>query len=205
MTKNQFLNELKRLIKKLPEKEIQNSLDYYSEIIDDKMENGISEEDAVLQLGAPKDVSREIMLNLSLPTLIKTKCKREKNFKGWEVALLILGSPIWLSVLIALFAIVFAVYVVIWAVVISLWAVAVGFIGIEIGFIGIGIGFIITFIVNLTSYTGYAVLGLGISLISLGLVYPTFLLCVKLTKVFAILTAKITRLIKKMIIGKEKK
>lgn len=198
MTKNQFLNELKRLIKKLPEKEIQNSLDYYSEIIDDKMENGISEEDAVLQLGAPKDVSREIMLNLSLPTLIKTKCKREKNFKGWEVALLILGSPIWLSVLIALFAIVFAVYVVIWAVVISLWAVAVGF-------IGIGIGFIITFIVNLTSYTGYAVLGLGISLISLGLVYPTFLLCVKLTKVFAILTAKITRLIKKMIIGKEKK
>lgn len=49
--------------------------------------------------------------------------QKRPSLKPFEIALLILGSPIWLSLLIAAFAVLLALYIVMWSVVISLWAV----------------------------------------------------------------------------------
>ena len=43
----------------------------------------------------------------------------------WEIVLLVLGSPIWLSLIVAAVAIVFSLYAVLWSAVLSLWAVFV--------------------------------------------------------------------------------
>ena len=45
MTKNAYLSELADRLRQLPQSEIDKSIAYYSEIIDDRMEEGCSEED----------------------------------------------------------------------------------------------------------------------------------------------------------------
>ena len=47
MTKEGFLAQLRQQLWALPEADRQNSLDYYAEMIDDRMEEGLSEEEAV--------------------------------------------------------------------------------------------------------------------------------------------------------------
>ncbi len=123
MTKKQFCDELRRALRGLSDEEIQSSLDYYEEIIDDRIESGMSEEEAVAALGAPEDIAREIMLDMPLPKIIKTKYRQKSTWRTWEIILLILGSPVWLPLLLTAAILVITVYIVIWSVAISLWAI----------------------------------------------------------------------------------
>ena len=43
--------------------------------------------------------------------------------RRWLIVLLALGSPIWLSLLIAAAAVVLSLYIVLWSLILSLWAV----------------------------------------------------------------------------------
>ena len=61
MTKQLFLNELSAALHGLPREERYRTLRYYDELIDDRMEDGQSEEDAVASLGEPQQVVREIL------------------------------------------------------------------------------------------------------------------------------------------------
>ena len=61
MTKQLFLNELAAALHSLPREERYRTLGYYDELIDDRMEDGQSEEDAVASLGEPQQVAREIL------------------------------------------------------------------------------------------------------------------------------------------------
>lgn len=47
MNRDIFLHQLRIRLAQLPEDEVQKRLDYYAEIIDDMIEDGISEEEAV--------------------------------------------------------------------------------------------------------------------------------------------------------------
>ena len=51
MNKEQFLNELSRRLEKLSDTERRIVLDYFSELISDRMEDGMTEEDAVTAMG----------------------------------------------------------------------------------------------------------------------------------------------------------
>ena len=59
MNKRAFLEELGRLTGAMPGQERQKLLDYYEEMIDDRVEEGIPEEEAVAALGDPADIARE--------------------------------------------------------------------------------------------------------------------------------------------------
>ena len=61
MTKQLFLNELSAALHGLPREERYRTLRYYDELIDDRMEDGQSEEEAVSGLGEPEQVAREIL------------------------------------------------------------------------------------------------------------------------------------------------
>ncbi len=198
MTKIQFENELRRALSSLPEKEIENSLAFYREMIDDRIESGMSEEDAVGNIGSPADAAREIKLNLPLPSLIKTKCKAKRSLRIWEIILLILGSPIWLSLLVAVFSVVLSVYIVIWAVFISFWAV-------DLALGATALGGILLFAVTIFHSFPTALLYLGMALFSAGAFIPLFAICRRSTVLFVKLSVKMTKLIKKIILGREKK
>ncbi|MBP3672344.1 MAG: DUF1700 domain-containing protein [Oscillospiraceae bacterium] len=89
MNKTAFLDELRAQLKQLPKKERQQYIDYYAEMIDDRMEDGISEEEAVAALGSPEEIAAQILADAPQ--------KQAHKFRVWEIVLIVLGSPIWLT------------------------------------------------------------------------------------------------------------
>ena len=122
MDKLDFLLALDKRLDVLSETDRRASLDYYSEILDDLVEGGMTETDAVASLGSVDAIAEEILMDIPLPKLVKAKMKGKKPLSGLEITLLIVGFPIWLPILISVFAVILAVYISLWAVVISLYA-----------------------------------------------------------------------------------
>ena len=121
MDKYDFLLALEARLEGLPEADRQASLDFYSEMLDDLVEGGMTETEAVASLGSPEAIAEEILLEMPLPKLVKAKMKK-RRLSGLEITLLAVGFPIWLPISIALLAVVFAIYISLWAVVVSLYA-----------------------------------------------------------------------------------
>lgn len=198
MTKLEFLDELARELGNLSPKDRQDSIDYYREMIDDRVESGMSEAEAVADLGAPQAVAHDILLDTPLPALIKTKCKKKTAWRVWEIILLALGSPIWLSLAVVALSVILVVYAVLWAVIAVLWAA-------DVSLLAIGVVAVGTFGMAVVAAPMSALLYAGMGLAALGLTILLFFGCLKLTILFAKLSVAILRWIKSLIIGKEKK
>ena len=121
MDKLDFLYALQQKLSGLPVEDVSRSLDYYTEMIDDRMEEGMTEQQAVADLGNIDDIANQILLEMPLTKLVRAKVKPRRAMRAWEIVLLILGAPIWLSLLIAAFSVVISVYIAMWSVVISLY------------------------------------------------------------------------------------
>ncbi|MBE6577395.1 MAG: DUF1700 domain-containing protein [Ruminococcaceae bacterium] len=165
MTKTEFFDELKIRLSSLPEEDIKSSLDYYSEMIDDRIEDGLSEEDAIKDIGTPADIASEILREMPLSKLVAARVKPKRRLAAWEIVLLALGSPIWVSLLAAAFVVVLAVYIVIWSVVVSLYAVGISlavaaFACIVYGFARIALGEVATILV----FIGLGIFAAGLAL-----------------------------------------
>lgn len=197
MTKNEFLNQLEDALKYLPQSEIEERISFYSEMIDDKIEEGILEEEAVASIGTVEEIVSQIVEEFPLAKIVKQKITNKKKLKAWEIVLLALGSPIWLSLLVSFFAVFFSLYVSVWAVIISLWAVFVSLVASGIG--GVIGGLILVFTQN--TLTG--VWMLGASLVLAGLSILCFYGCKIATKYLIILTKKTVLWIKKLLLGKD--
>lgn len=143
MSKQDFLQQLRNGLNGLPKEEIEDRVNFYSEMIDDRMEEGLSEEDVVAEIGPVDRIISQIVEDIPLTKYIKEKITPKRKLSTWEIVLLVLGSPIWLSLLIALASVVFSVYMALWAVVISLWAVFGSFIACGFSGVIVGIGYII--------------------------------------------------------------
>ncbi len=196
MTKKEFTEELRRTLSGLSDDDIQSSLDYYEEMIADRMEGGMSEEEATAALGSPEDIAREIMLALPLPKIIKTKYKKKSAWRAWEIALLALGAPIWLPLLLAAAVLVFAMYAGIWTVAITCWAV-------DTSFFACAVTGVFLFAVLLGSGSPVSALFyLGAALALAGLSVFTFLGSKTLTALTVKLGALIWRWIKSMFVRK---
>ena len=123
MNKNEFLAALRERLNGLPEEDIIKSVDFYGEMIDDRMEEGMSEAEAVKDLGSIEVIMSQILSEVSLPKLVKEKVKPKRALKAWEIVLLILGAPLWIPLLFAAILTVLAIYISIWSIIISLYAV----------------------------------------------------------------------------------
>ena len=127
MTKNEFLSSLSQTLAELPEQDVAQSLAYYSEMIDDYMENGMTEEEAVETLGSVEEVSAQILADVPVQDRTEDEPAPRKSMEVWKIVLLILGSPLWFPLLITAASVLVSVYVTIWAVVISLYTVVASF------------------------------------------------------------------------------
>lgn len=123
MDKLDFLMALEEALSQLPEEDRRSSIEYYSEIIEDRMEEGMSETEAVASLGAPDKIAEQILMDMPLSKLVKSKVKKRRPISAGEIVLLILGFPLWFPLLVAVLAVIFSIYVSLWSVVISLYAV----------------------------------------------------------------------------------
>ncbi len=197
MSKQEFLTRLRKGLSGLPKNVIEEHLTFYGEMIDDRMEEGLSEEEAILQIGSVDDIVSQIVADIPLTKPVNGKINLKKRLQAWEIVLLILGSPIWISILIAAFAVVLSVYVVLWSLIVALWAVFASIVGCAVGSIISGI----IFAINGNGIQGVAMTAAGI--VCAGLSIFMFYGCKAVTDVTLMLTKKIAIWIKNCFIKKE--
>lgn len=125
MNKEQFLIELGAALSGLPDEDIEKSLEYYSEMIDDRIEEGISEEEAVADLGSIEEIRAQIIKDTPLAKIVKGRVKPKRSLTGLEITLIIVGFPIWLPLALAAASVILSLYIALWSIIISLYAVEV--------------------------------------------------------------------------------
>lgn len=182
MNKQAFMDQLRNRLSGIPQEDIRRSLEFYSEAIDDRIEEGMTEDEAVAQLGSMEEVVSQIMSEAATPKIVAQKPKRKLS--AWEIVLLVLGSPIWLSLLIAVFAVAVSVYAVVWSVIISLWAAAVSVASCAVA----GVLVFVLYLVLGHTWQGIAMLGAG--LLCAGLSIFFIYGCLQATKGTVLLTKK---------------
>lgn len=197
MNKHTFLAQLRKELSGLPQDDIEERLTFYSEMIDDHMEDGLSEEEAVAAVGPVDEIVAQVVEDTPLVKIAKERIKPKRRLKAWEILLLILGSPIWLSLCIAVFAVILSLYISLWAVIISLWAVFTALVGCAIGGIGGGI---------VLACNGYGPSGLILiagGMVCAGLSIFMFYGCKSASEGTVVLTKKIALWTKNRVIKKE--
>ena len=197
MSKQEFLIQLRKRLSGLPQDDIEERLTFYSEMIEDRMEEGLPEEDAVSAVGTVDGIVAQIITDIPVAKIAKERTKPKRRLKAWEIVLLALGSPIWLSLLIAAFAIILSLYISMWAVIISLWAVFASFATCSIG----GVLSRITFTIGGNGVSGVVMLAAGI--VCAGLSILMFYGYKAATKGILILTKKMAIWTKNCFMGKE--
>ena len=85
MNKKDFLDALRRELRNLPEAEIEKSVSYYSEIIDDTVENGLTEEQAVTALGPMDKIVGQIILDAPRNALVMSKINQRREHRDPEI------------------------------------------------------------------------------------------------------------------------
>lgn len=197
MSKQEFLARLRKGLSGLPQEDIEERLGFYSEMIEDQMEEGVSEEEAVSAVGAVDEIIAQVVAETPVAKIAKERIKSKRRTSAGQIVLLALGSPLWLSLVIAAFAVIFSLYISLWAIIISLWAVFSSLIG--CGFGGVIAGIIFAGSGNVLS--GIAMLAAG--MICAGLSIFMFYGCKAATKGCLMLTKKLAAWIRKCFLKKE--
>ncbi len=193
MNKQEFLSRLRKGLSVLPKSEREERLTFYSEMIEDRIEEGLLEEDAVAAVGTVNEIVAQV-LDESVPSKELKKENRKKS-RAWGITLVVLGSPLWLSLLIAAIAVIISLYAVLWCgIVVSLWSVVVSLWSVFVSFVAGAFGGAvggIAFICMGNTLTGFAFI--AAALVCVGLAILSFYVCKWLTKALARVTVWIAK------------
>ena len=197
MKKNEFLSELRKRLSGLPKDDLENRISFYDEMIEDRMDEGKTEEQAVEEIGTVDEVVRQIANETPLATLVKEKTRGRPALKAWQVILIFLGFPVWLPIVLVTAVLGLVGYLIIWVLVLAVYAADLGLAVMSIaGFISFA-AYWIDGQFNLTPLGG-AIMCVGGSIL---LVYA----CIYATKGAGELTKLMLLGIKTAFIGKERK
>jgi len=197
MTKLQFLLSLNQKLSGLPQDEVEERLNFYAEMIEDRMEEGIPEEDAVAAVGDVDQIAARITADIPLMKIVKEKVKSKRKRNALEITLLAVGSPVWVPLLIAAVAVIFSLYISLWAVVVSLWAVFASFTVCAVA----GVIFGAIFALCGDVYAG--VIAIAVGFVCAGLAIFLFYGCKATTKGTSLLAKNIVLAVKKSFSQKE--
>ncbi len=166
MNKNQFLTELQRRLRGVPQEELDQAMEYYTEYFLDANVDDVT--DVIPLVGTPAQVAQRIWDEcVDKQVTIQRQEGGVKNTAKtvWMIVLAVFAAPIALPVAIAVAAVVFAVLVVIFAVIFAIIVAAValvvgGFAALPGVFwvVGIGQAFIV-------AGSALAMIGIGLLLI----------------------------------------
>ena len=116
MKKEAFLRALNKRLEGMSAEERARALEFCAESIDDRVEDGMDEEDAVAALGDVETVARGLLADRPLGAVVRERVRRESN--AGRVVLLICASPL----LLTFFAVGLSVYAALWAAMIAIYA-----------------------------------------------------------------------------------
>ena len=87
MLKSEFLKQLENRLLGIPKEDLNRTIDYYNEIISDKQEDGMSEEEAINSLGSIDEIVKDILNEIPIKKLVKEKLQLNRKLKTWEIVL----------------------------------------------------------------------------------------------------------------------
>jgi Predicted membrane protein len=180
MNKIVFLKELELNLSKMKASDIEKHITFYDEMISDYMENGMLEEAAVAKIGDPKTIAEELIegydsIKIDMPVT---------RSKFLNMTLLILGFPLWGSLLLSGILLLASIYIILWCIPFVTGLGSIGFFTTSvIGIIGA------PFIMLKSLPVGFVQLGAGIASIGISFLFgfATLIMCKKfsdLTKMF---------------------
>jgi uncharacterized membrane protein len=192
MNKKTFEQELvKRLSKTFPALEIQNAVNYYAEIIDERVEQGESEEEVIASFGEMNTIvskiTAEIVVNRSNSKSVKDA------WRNFFIILAICSSPVLVPVAIGAVAVVASLVIAMVAVVFSLLiaagAILIALIPVVIGLFATGAG------------AAEILIGIGVAFVVLGLLTIVVIKCyqigvwvfIKISEIFTKIVSKKTK------------
>lgn len=123
MSKNEFLKELESRLNGLPSEDIKERVAFYEEMINDRLEEGKSEEEALKEIGTVDEIVEQITKETPLVKLVKERVKPKRRIQAWEIILIAVGFPLWLPLLITAFALIMVAYILVWTLVIVTYTV----------------------------------------------------------------------------------
>lgn len=197
MNKQKFIEKLTARLSGLPRQEVEERLAFYGEMIDDRMEEGLAEEAAVSEIGSVEEIAAQVIADIPFAKIAKERIKPKKRLGVWEIVLLALGSPLWLSLLLAACAVILSLYVSVWSVIVSVWAVFASLVACVPGGLAAGV----LFMLRGNAFAGMATIGAGV--FCAGLAIFLFFGCKAVTKGIILLSKKIALGIKIAFIKKE--
>lgn len=195
MSKEEYLNQLHKYLRKLPRQDYEDAMEYFTEYFQETDEEGAAE--LMRELGTPKEAARELMANL-----LDKKIEEHQNYetdgytraekKGsgkhviWIALLVLFAAPVGAPLLVALAAVVLSLVVCMLAILLCvvLFAACLIIIGGKIivrGILAVPI-----------SMSGFAMLT-GSGLLAMGAGILGVLLCIYLCKWSSMLIAKLVR------------
>ena len=181
MYKYEFLTALREQLVGLPKEDIEERISFYEEMINDRMDEGKSEEQAVAEIGTVEEVVKQIASETNFVKLVVHKMTPKRSLRGWEVALIIATFPFWLPLVITSFVLAFVGFILIWTLVIvtytveaSLWA----------GSALSGVSFVMSYLNGETNYMmlGMCIMALGGALLMIFGCYGSTKLTIGLIK-----------------------
>ena len=193
MDKETFLARLREGLSGLPRSDAAECLAFYGELIDDRMEDGLSEAEAVAGIGPVEEIVAQTVAEIPISRLVKEKVAAKRKRKAWEIVPLALGAP----VLMAAAAVALSVYAALWAVAVSLWAADAALLGVALAAVVLGP---VQFAQGRAS-SGLALLGAGLALA--GLAILLFFGCKAAARGMLVLTQKTARWVKALLLRKE--
>ena len=130
MTKNEFLSALERQLASLPESDRKRSILYFDEIIADRMEEGLSEEEVLAEMESVEEIAKGILSDAAEePAAPQNVPRKVGGCPLWLAILLaVLASPIWLPIAFSVAATLVTIYMVPWILILTLFCVAIAFI-----------------------------------------------------------------------------
>lgn len=102
MTRQEFLKTIRKKLKGLPAEDVENSMAFYDEAISDRMDKGMTEEEAIAALGSADEIAARIMDETHEADAGENRSQQG----GLAILPMILTSPIWFASLIVMAAVI---------------------------------------------------------------------------------------------------
>ncbi|MGX7073088.1 DUF1700 domain-containing protein [Falseniella ignava] len=134
MTRTEYLTQLENYLKKLPQADCSEAMDYFKELFEDAGPDG--EEELIASLGTPKEAAHDILSNLLDKKVNETPAQKNDRQILHIALLALLAAPIGLPVGIGILMAIIGIFIAAICVIVAFFTVSI---------MGIGVGFLFLF------------------------------------------------------------
>lgn len=118
MTKTEYIAKLTKYLRKLPQKDYEEALEYFMEYFEEAGPE--NEAQVIAELGTPKEAAHEVISRLLDEKIIEEKSSlRNKTTILWIAILAVLASPVALPILLFFLAMIVTLLMIIFAVIVT--------------------------------------------------------------------------------------